>query len=51
MRIVPLLMFGIVLAAITLLWRNFVHPSGVVGEIQATQVEDALRLSDGSSAE
>ncbi len=45
-QILPLVIFLITLVAIAMMWRNFVQPSGVVGQVEAIQA-NVISLSDG----
>lgn len=49
-QILPLLVFVAILATIALMWRSFVQPSGVVGEVEAVKV-NVISLQDGVIAE
>jgi multidrug resistance efflux pump len=45
-QVLPLIIFLCVLAAVMFLWRNFVAPSGIVGEVEAIKA-DVISLQDG----
>src|SRR5436190_382409 len=45
-QVLPLLVFVAVLVAIGMLWRNFVQPSGMVGEVEAVKA-NVISLADG----
>ncbi len=45
-QILPLVIFVITLVAIAFMWRNFVQPSGVVGQVEAIQA-NVISLGDG----
>src|SRR5688572_4721119 len=49
-QILPLLVFVAILATIALMWRSFVQPSGVVGEVEAVKA-NVISLQDGVIAE
>jgi multidrug resistance efflux pump len=49
-QILPVLMFIALIAAIALMWKNFVQPSGVVGEVEALKA-NVISLQDGLVAE
>ncbi|MCI0746564.1 MAG: hypothetical protein L0Y58_14280 [Verrucomicrobia subdivision 3 bacterium] len=48
-QVLPLIIFVVVLLAVTFLWRNFVAPSGIVGEVEAIKA-DVISLQDGTVA-
>ena len=45
-QVLPLMIFVAILVAIGLMWRNFVQPSGVVGEVEAVKA-NVISLKDG----
>jgi multidrug resistance efflux pump len=45
-QILPLVVFIITLVAIAWMWRNFVQPSGIVGQVEAIQA-NIISLNDG----
>ena len=49
-QILPVIVFLCLLATIALMWRNFVQPSGVVGEVEAVKA-NIISLHDGIVAE
>ena len=49
-QILPVIIFLCILATIALMWRNFVQPSGVVGEVEAVKA-NVINLVDGVVAE
>src|SRR5262245_40613903 len=49
-QILPLIIFVVILTAITFMWRNFVQPAGLVGEVEAVKA-NVISLQDGLIAE
>src|SRR5688572_8180574 len=49
-QILPVIVFVGILAATAVMWKNFVHPSGIVGEVEAVKV-NVISLQDGQVAE
>jgi len=49
-QILPLVIFGLLLIVVALMWRNFVQPSGVIGEVEAVKA-NVISLSDGQIVE
>lgn len=45
-QILPVIVFLMLLATIAFMWRNFVQPSGVVGEVEAVKA-NVISLHDG----
>jgi multidrug resistance efflux pump len=45
-QVLPLIIFIFVLCAVVLLWRNFVQPTGIVGEVESIKA-DVISLQDG----
>lgn len=45
-QVLPLIIFACVLLAVVFLWRNFVAPTGIVGEVEAIRA-DVISLQDG----
>src|SRR6185503_11933173 len=48
-QVLPLIIFVCVLLAVALLWRNFVAPTGIVGEVESIKA-DVISLQDGTLA-
>lgn len=48
-QVLPLIIFVFVLLAVVVLWRNFVAPTGIVGEVESIKA-DVISLSDGQVA-
>lgn len=49
-QILPLIIFAGVLVAVALMWKNFVQPSGIVGEVEAVKA-NVISLKDGTLVE
>lgn len=49
-QILPIIMFVAVLGAIAMMWRSFVQPSGIVGEVEALRA-NVISLHDGVIAD
>ena len=49
-QILPLIIFAGVLVAVALMWKNFVQPSGIVGEVEAVKA-NVMSLKDGTLVE
>ena len=49
-QILPILIFVGILAAVALMWRNFVQPSGMVGEVESVKA-NVISLHDGVLAD
>lgn len=45
-QVLPLIVFLCVLLAVVVMWRNFVQPLGVVGEVEAVRA-NVISLQDG----
>lgn len=45
-QVLPLIIFLCVLLAVVFLWRNFVAPTGIVGEVESIKA-DVISLTDG----
>jgi len=45
-QVLPLIIFLFVLLAVVILWRSFVQPSGIVGEVESIKA-DLISLQDG----
>lgn len=48
-QVLPLVIFVCVLLSVAFLWRNFVAPTGIVGEVEAIKA-DVISLQDGMIA-
>ena len=48
-QVLPLIIFVFVFASVVFLWRNFVAPTGIVGEVEAIKA-DVISLQDGMVA-
>jgi len=49
-QILPVIIFVAIISMIVVMWRNFVQPSGVVGEVEAVKA-NVISLHDGVVAE
>ncbi len=49
-QVLPLLVFIAIVSAIVIMWRNFVQPAGVVGEVEAIKA-NVISLQDGVLAD
>jgi multidrug resistance efflux pump len=45
-QVLPLIVFVVVLLAVVMMWRNFVQPSGIVGEVEVVRA-NVISLQDG----
>jgi len=48
-QVLPLIIFVCVLLAVAMLWRNFVAPTGIIGEVESIKA-DVISLQDGTLA-
>jgi multidrug resistance efflux pump len=48
-QVLPLIIFLCVILAVVFLWRNFVAPSGIIGEVESIKA-DVISLQDGMVA-
>src|SRR5687768_8920761 len=48
-QVLPLIIFTGILVSVAFLWRNFVAPTGIVGEVEAIKA-DVISLQDGMIA-
>src|SRR5688572_18029923 len=48
-QVLPLIIFVCVILAVALLWRNFVAPTGIIGEVESIKA-DVISLQDGTLA-
>lgn len=49
-QVLPLIVFGFILVAVVVVWRNFIQPVGVVGEVEAIRA-NVTSLQEGLLAE
>jgi multidrug resistance efflux pump len=48
-QVLPLIIFVVILASVAFLWKNFVAPTGIVGEVEAIKA-DVISIQDGTVA-
>src|SRR5688500_5447185 len=48
-QVLPLIIFAVVLVSVAFLWKNFVVPRGIVGEVDAIKA-DVISIQDGTVA-
>jgi multidrug resistance efflux pump len=48
-QVLPLIMFAVVSVSVAFLWKNFVAPTGIVGEVEAIKA-DVISIQDGTVA-